>query len=112
MVAPVPASTLPVVSSLPHHNAQFLLANPWLHTSLLYSQLYSQRVHPSQTVEQQSVLSVDPDSDQADHSDHATLPCPATPTKSSSASSPASSTKETREKEVDSNKRTEVWRPY
>jgi len=101
-----------IVSNLPHHNAQFLLANPWLHTSLLYSQLYSQRVHP-----QSSVSVADPESDQADQPDHV-APCkfahrspPATP--KSDVSSPASSTtKDTREKEVDNNKRSEVWRPY
>ncbi|XP_057371973.1 uncharacterized protein LOC130692896 isoform X1 [Daphnia carinata] len=109
-VSSIPSS---IVSNLPHHNAQFLLANPWLHTSLLYSQLYSQRVHP----QSQSVLSVDPDSDQTDHGDNALTSSkfphrspPATP--KSNVSSPASSsTKDTREKEVD-NKRSEVWRPY
>lgn len=40
------SSTVSVVSSTsqPSSNAQFLLTNPWLHTSLLYSQLYSQRL--------------------------------------------------------------------
>ena len=74
------ASSSSIVSTLPHHNAQFLLANPWLHTSLLYSQLYSQRVHPQQP----SVVSVI-DQDSSDQTDHP-VPCgiahrspPATP---------------------------------
>ncbi|EFX88359.1 transcription factor runt-like protein [Daphnia pulex] len=133
--ASVVASTLPsssLMSNLPHHNAQFLLANPWLHTSLLYSQLYSQRVHhhhhPPPQPQPANNLSVEPESgsdNQADQPDHVvSLPCkfsahhqrsPAPATPKSNVSSPASSTTtkdNTREKaEVDS-KRSEVWRPY
>lgn len=106
-----------IVSTLPHHNAQFLLANPWLHTSLLYSQLYNQRIQAPSTQSTQSALSVDPDSDQADQADQNSAPCkfpsrsPPTTPKSSVSSPASSSTKETREKEVDG-KRSEVWRPY
>ncbi|XP_046450570.1 runt-related transcription factor 2-like isoform X2 [Daphnia pulex] len=130
------ASTLPsssLMSNLPHHNAQFLLANPWLHTSLLYSQLYSQRVHhhhpPPPQPQPANNLSVEPESgsdNQADQPDHVvSLPCkfsahhhqrsPAPATPKSNVSSPASSTTtkdNTREKAEVDNKRSEVWRPY
>jgi hypothetical protein len=107
-----------------------------LHTSLLYSQLYSQRVHhhhpPPPQPQPANNLSVEPESgsdNQADQPDHVvSLPCkfsahhhqrsPAPATPKSNVSSPASSTTttttkdNTREKAEVDNKRSEVWRPY
>lgn len=122
------SSSIPssMISNLPHPNAQFLLANPWLHTSLLYSQLYnnSQRVHPPPLLPSSS-SSVLLGGDDAGESTDQVIPTPCkfnthrrspTPTTTPKSSSPASSTttkdSSTAVREVDNNKRSEVWRPY
>ena len=118
------SSSIPssMISNLPHPNAQFLLANPWLHTSLLYSQLYnnSQRVHP--LLPSTSVL-LGGGADAGESTDqviptpckfntHRRSPSPTTTPKSSSPASSTTTKDGTAVREVDNNKRSEVWRPY
>lgn len=90
---------------LPANSAQFLLNNPWLQTSVLYSQLCTQR-------EQRAPLETKSDIPQCDStsctnaSKDQQTPSPE-PRKILSASSTSSSTESNK-----SPKRTEVWRPY
>ena len=109
----IPSSST-TVSGLTQSNTHFLLTNPWLHTSLLYSQLYSQKVHsqshnPSNTRHQIDLL---------DHNGgltfHSPLPSPI-PTKVSTSSINSSSIRNIRDKDAEgskNNKRSDVWRPY
>ena len=90
---------------IPANGAQFLLNNPWLQTSVLYTQLCTQR-------DQHALQETKSDSPQCDStsctnaSKDQETPSPE-PRKLLSASSTSSSTESNK-----SPKRTEVWRPY
>ena len=117
------SSMASVVSTLPppqhhhqqHPNAQFLLANPWLHTSLLYSQLYNQRIQQQQAPITASSLSagvVDSPSVDANFAGRSSPSSDTTPKSDDVASSPVSSKDRDKELTEIGGKRTEVWRPY
>lgn len=106
------SSTVSVVSptSQPSSNAQFLLTNPWLHTSLLYSQLYSQRLQSqyqssAAIAAAANALSHHGPVDPLPNSSAVKIPPPSlknSPVVKNAIESSASSGK----------KRSDVWRPY
>lgn len=93
-------------------NSHFLLTNPWLQTSLLYSQLYSQKVHLQSSNMSSARQQI------ADAQDSSTFHSPLSspiPVKNSIASTNSSAIRNTiREKDIEivKNKRSDVWRPY
>ena len=103
----VPSSST-TISGLSQSNTHFLLTNPWLHTSLLYSQLYSQKIN-SQS--HNNISNTRHAIDLLDHNGtfHSPLPSPI-PAKISTPSI-TSSIRNIREKDAEGSKKN-VWRPY
>jgi len=102
-------STLAAPSTLP--NAQLLLTNPWLHTSLLYSQLYSHRLQSQQLGAAAAAAAAAGAATPAAVSDN-DLSAAAAAAARSQRSASASPSSPTPRDEVDSKKRSDVWRPY
>ena len=106
-------STLPTPSALP--NAQLLLTNPWLHTSLLYSQLYSQRLQSQHLGVAGAATPAVSDSDLSAAAAVVTAAAAAAAAarnQRSASASPASPASPAPKDDVDTKKRSDVWRPY